>query len=705
MSVELTGRGFRPEEAEAMLRGLGRRPNATEEALFRVLWSEHCSYKSSRAALRRLPTEGPQVAMGPGQNAGALRLGDGWLLAVKIESHNHPSAVEPFQGAATGLGGILRDILATGARPIAFLDALFFGDGPESAFHRRGVVAGIGHYGNAVGVPTVGGEWHEGPSYRVNPLVNCLAAGLVQEERLLPSAIPHEEAVLLLLGAPTGRDGLMGAAFASERLSGEDDAHRVEVQVGDPFLGKLLVEATIALAEEGLLIGLGDLGAAGLTSAVAEMAHRGGVGVDLDLDAVLLREEGMTAAEILLSESQERMLLVAEPGNVAAIMARTARLGVPCRLIGHAAAGHAFRAFRGGELVVDVPVDLLAGGCPLVPLSPAPPRHLAPAPFPACRPAELFAELCRRRPPGGPRQVYGTYDWAVGIRTVLGPGHDAAVLRVPEWGGHVALVTKSAARAAFLDARRGAALAVAWAALALAAVGARGLGITDGINLGAPEDGEVARDLDATTEGLAEAASFLELPVVSGNVSLYNSGPEGAVWPTLVVGAVGAVARGAPVGRSIVTAPGLVLAEIGSGSAVLAGTLAEEVVRGAPSGEGPPPELPATRALTALLLAAWADGLIEAAHTVDEGGLLLAVHQMTAAGGLSAQLDVPLDLPAAFGEAGGRVVVAYRAEAGAELAARARAAGLQFLPLGVSVRGEGRALVAGEDITLRGDGS
>lgn len=700
---ELVARGFRPEEAAAILAGLGRLPNRTEEALLRVLWSEHCSYKHSRLLLRQLPTTGPQVAVGPGQNAGALRLGGGWCLVVKIESHNHPSAIEPFQGAATGLGGILRDILAMGARPIAFLDALFFGDGPESAFHRRGVVAGIAHYGNAVGVPTVGGEWHEAPVYARNPLVNCLAAGLLREEACLPSAIPEPGLPLLLLGAPTGRDGLAGAAFASQGLSGEDDVHRVEVQVGDPFLGKLLVEATLAIAEEGHLLGLGDLGAAGLTSAAAEMAQRGGVGVVLELDRVHLREAGMDAEAILLSESQERMLLVGRPGHEEAIAELAKAYGVPCRWIGRSDTSGRFRAVARGDTVVDLPLELLAG-CPTAPLPAGSPVESDVDVTPP-RPTELWpvvAELLRRRPAGGPRTVYRRYDWAVGLRTVLGPGHDAAVLRLLEGEGAVALVTKSAPRQAAVDARAGAELAVAWAALALASVGAQPIGLTDGLNFGDPEDPQVAAAMRATVAGIARAARRLNMPVVSGNVSLYNTSPAGPIWPTAVIGGVGRIPAASPIGRSVVSAEGLLLTLLGRTDGSLGGSLWQALVGQAPAGRAAQPELETTARLVELLPRLWREGVIEAAHTVDEGGLLLALWQMTAGGGLGFRALRPWSIHEAFAEGGGRVAVAVARPMLAELERLAREAGIPLTVVAEVVAGESRCVVDGESLRLGG---
>ncbi|TAM76376.1 MAG: phosphoribosylformylglycinamidine synthase II, partial [Chloroflexota bacterium] len=581
--------GLTDGELEAVVGRLGRPPNELELAMFSVMWSEHCSYKSSRSLLRTLPTTGTGVVAGPGENAGAIDLGGGLAVCFKLESHNHPSAVEPVQGAATGVGGILRDIVAMGARPVAILDALKFGDPAEPRTRRlvRGVVSGVGGYGNCVGVPTVGGELVFDPSYRENPLVNVMAVGLLETSRLMRSAAERPGDLAVLYGSPTGRDGIGGAsvlasatfaetagsgsassdsAASGPAASGPADslsAKRPSVQVGDPFAEKLLIEASLELVEQGLLAGLGDLGAAGLTCAAAEMADRGGRGICLDLDAVPRRESGMEPDEVMLSESQERMLAIVAPERLAAAQAVCARWGLLAAVVGRVTDDGLLRVVTGGldpdgqprpgaRELASIPAAALTSEA-IVYDRPwrAPVRHrAAPAPGAPRVPQDGLPE--RGMDPGrvlqallgGPNLgsrawVSRQYDSTVGTDTVAGPERGAAVIRLKGTGQGLVLATDACASVGALDPYLGAALAVAECARNVALTGARPLGLTDGLNLGDPERPEGAWALREAVRGVADAARALDLPVTGGNVSLYNESAGGPIAPTTQIGVVG----------------------------------------------------------------------------------------------------------------------------------------------------------------------
>ncbi len=522
---------------------LGRPASDSELAMAAVMWSEHCSYGHSRQALRLFRSESPRVRVGPGENAGVVEVGQGYLVAAKIESHNHPSAVEPLEGAATGLGGIMRDVLATGARPIAFLDALFFGPPGEPAAERlaEGIVAGVAHYGNAVGVPTVGGEVTVDPAYARSPLVNAMCVGLVAERHLLPSAARKPGELVVLLGATTGRDGIAGASFAS-RDTTSDLGARPQVQVGDPFRGKLLVEAVQALVQSHLLSGLGDLGAAGLTSAGAEMAGRGQCGMRLNLDLVPLREAGMTPAEIALSESQERMLLILPVPNLAKVLEVAAHFQLEAAAIGEVTAEPDFTALVGEETAARLPVQLLTEGAELFDLAeyahpPERASELAPA---------SLAEWAERRLAGlclaDRRQVFERYDDRVGLRTTRLPGQGAAWVALPEAAATLALRVDSRPALSRAMPRRAGQELVLEAVRNLAAAGARPIAFTDCLNFGDPEAPEVAWSFLETVKGLAEAAGAMAVPVIGGNVSFYNGDLAHPILPTPVLGTVGLVA-------------------------------------------------------------------------------------------------------------------------------------------------------------------
>ncbi|MFZ0042594.1 MAG: phosphoribosylformylglycinamidine synthase subunit PurL, partial [Solirubrobacteraceae bacterium] len=553
--------GLTDSEYELIVELLGRDPGDTELAMLSLMWSEHCAYKHSRKLLRRLPTEGPAVLMGPGENAGVVDVGGGLGVAFKVESHNHPSAVEPFQGAATGVGGILRDVFAVGARPIAVLDSLRFGEiaeSPRSRYLLEHAVGGIGHYGNSIGVPTVGGEIYFESTYEQNCLINAMCLGLAPHHRLIRSAAAGPGNVLVLLGALTGRDGIGGASvLASAELGEGDAAKRPSVQIGDPFAEKKLLECSLELLDSELLISLQDLGAAGLTSSSSEMASKGGVGLDIDCSLVPLRESGMEPFEVMVSESQERMLCVVAPERVDDVIAVCERWETLATPIGEVTDSGRMRILAEGEVVADLPVGILVDDCPLYDLAPAvaDPSELYPAPVPAVvgtesggvvdlssggvAAEELLLALLGSANLASRRPVFEQYDPVVQSRTVRRPDEaDAAVLALPT-GEALAVAIDGNGRRVACDPRAGAAEAVYECAANLACVGASPLGLTNCLNFGNPEKPHVAWQLSEAVDGIAAACTELGVPVVGGNVSLYNEAPSGPIFPTPVIGMVG----------------------------------------------------------------------------------------------------------------------------------------------------------------------
>jgi phosphoribosylformylglycinamidine synthase len=552
--------GLTDSEYELIVEQLGREPNAVELAMFSLLWSEHCAYKHSRKLLSRLPTDGPRVVMGPGENAGAVDVGSGYAVAFKVESHNHPSAVEPFQGAATGVGGILRDVFAIGARPIAVLDSLRFGE-LDSVRSRRlldGVVRGIGHYGNSIGVPTVGGEIYFEEPYEHNCLVNAMCIGFAKTEEMVRAAAAGVGNAVVLMGASTGRDGIGGASvLASAELGEGDEAKRPTVQIGDPFEESKVLECCLELLGKGLLVSLQDLGAAGLTSSAGEMASAGGVGIDIDVAEVPLREADMEPFEIMVSESQERMLAVVEPSRVAEVRAICDKWQTGSAEIGVVTDSGRIRILKAGEVVGDMPVEALVDGCPLYDLAPAAPA--APAAWiygnketlaPSADSAATLLALLAAPSIASKKWVFQQYDALVGSRTVRRPeAADAAVLQLPESGNAIAVSIDGNGRRVACEPFNGTVEAVLECAQNLACVGAEPLGLTNCLNFGNPEKPVPAWQLDRAISGLAAACEELGVPVVGGNVSLYNEGPDGPIYPTPVVAMVGELpdpARTAP---------------------------------------------------------------------------------------------------------------------------------------------------------------
>ncbi len=626
---------------------IGREPNQVELAMFSLLWSEHCAYKHSRKLLRRLPTEGERVLMGPGENAGAVDIGAGYAIAFKVESHNHPSAVEPFQGAATGVGGILRDVFALGARPIAVLDSLRFGelDSERSRFLLDGAVRGIGHYGNSIGVPTVGGEIYFEPPYEQNCLVNAMCVGLARTEEMVRAAAAGVGNTVVLMGASTGRDGIGGASvLASAELDSEDETKRPSVQIGDPFEESKLLECCLELLGKGLLVSLQDLGAAGLTSSAGEMASAGGVGIDIDVGRVPLREPGMEPFEIMVSESQERMLAVVEPENVAAVREICTKWQTGSAAIGEVTATGCFRVLRDGDQVGDIPVEALVDGCPLYDLDPVEPdgwiygnrRTVADD----AGGNELLLALLGSPNVASKRWAFGQYDSVVGSRTVRRPeSADAAVLQVPEAGNAIAVSIDGNGRRVACEPYLGAVEAVLECAQNLACVGAEPLGLTNCLNFGNPEKPGPAWQLDRAVTGLADACEALGVPVVGGNVSLYNEGGEGPIYPTPVVGMVGELPDPALAGRSGFGSAGDGLALVGPFAPSLAGSeLAKQ--RGELDAGLPAADVTAVASACAAVRDAVRAGRIVSAHDISDGGLACALAESAIGGGIGVRADL-----------------------------------------------------------------
>ncbi len=643
--------GLTDAEYELICVKLGRDPNEVELAVFSLLWSEHCSYKHSKKLLGSLPTEGPRMVMGPGENAGAVSV-DGLAIAFKVESHNHPSAVEPFQGAATGVGGILRDIFAIGARPIAVLDSLCFGE-PTSARSRYlldHAVGGIAHYGNSIGVPTVGGEVSfEGP-YEQNCLINAMALGLADPERLIRSAASGVGNVVVLFGASTGRDGIGGASvLASAELGDAGEDKRPTVQVGDPFAEKKLLECSLELLDRELLVALQDLGAAGLTSSSAEMASKGAVGLDLDVARVPLREAGMAPFEIMISESQERMLCVVEPERVKEVLAVCEKWEVLGTAIGSVTDTGRLRVFAGDELVGDMPVAALVDDCPLydleperpnVPLYPAPPRVLE-----SSDPREVLLALLASPNIASRRPLFEQYDCVVQSRTVRRPEQaDAAVLQLPS-GGAIAVSIDGNGRRVACDPYTGTVEAVLECAANLACVGAEPLGLTNCLNFGNPEKPHVAWQLTESVRGLGDACRALGIAVVGGNVSLYNESADGPIYPTPVVGIVGELPDAAAAGRTGFARPGDAVGLAGLFRPRVAGSELAKL-RGEQLPDGLEPlDVGAIRATHEAIRDAVRTGALASAHDVSEGGFLVAVAEACLAGGVGgAGVGATLDL-------------------------------------------------------------
>jgi phosphoribosylformylglycinamidine synthase subunit PurL len=666
-----------PDELDKARSILGRDPTETEDGIFTVMWSEHCSYKSSRLHLKKLPVRGKGVLVGPGENAGIIDIGDNYAIAFKIESHNHPSFIEPFQGAATGVGGILRDIFTMGARPIAVLDALRFGplDDPQSGDRNRrvleGVVSGIAHYGNCFGVPTVGGECVFEPCYNGNPLVNVFALGVFRHDEIFYGRASGIGNPVIYVGAKTGRDGIHGASMASAEFTEESKQKRPNVQVGDPFLEKLLLEACLEAMRTGAIVGIQDMGAAGLTCSTCEMGSRAGTGVEIDLALVPQRETGMSPYEIMLSESQERMLLVAEAGREQEVFAVFKKWGLDAVTIGRVTGDGYLRVKDHGAVVAEIPNRQLADEAPLYdrPHNVAPYRSAPmdpPAPLfeaPASRDLtpDLLAlvgsgDLCSKR------WIWQQYDYSVRTNTIAGPGGDAAIVRIKETGTSVAMSVDGNGRYCSLSPREGARLLVAECCRNLSAVGAQPVAATNNLNFGNPERPEIMAQIVEAIEGISEACRHFETPITGGNVSLYNETLGEAIWPTPVMGIVGLLPTAPPVtipfkqeGRTVLLLGGLGPAD----ETRFGGTQYAKVVLNKMWGLTPALDMNYEKRVHAAIREIVRAGLAESSHDVSDGGLAVALAECCSGGmGAAITLDTALRPELAlFHEGPSRVLV------------------------------------------------
>jgi phosphoribosylformylglycinamidine synthase II len=699
----LAQHGLTASEYSRIQKHLGRDPNLTELGLFSVMWSEHCSYKSSKLHLKTLPTKGPRVVQGPGENAGAVDIGDGLAAVFKIESHNHPSFIEPYQGAATGVGGILRDIFTMGARPIAILDSLRFGP-PTTAQNRRllaGVVSGIGGYGNAFGCPTVGGEVVFDPCYDGNPLVNAFCLGLVKTAEIFKGRADGVGNPVFYVGAKTGRDGIHGATMASAEFGEGSEERRPTVQVGDPFMEKVLLEACLEVLKTGAVVGIQDMGAAGLSCSTSEMGARAGTGIEIDIQKVPMRETGMTAYEVLLSESQERMLLVAHKGREKEITDVFAKWDLHAENIGTVTAEPRLRVFNRGQLEADVPNAALTDEAPIYDRpwvewkNPAAAEDVLALPPPADLGDALLRVLASPSV-ANKRWIYRQYDSTVRTNTLVGPGSDAGVVRVKGTTKALAMKTDCNARYCWLDPYEGTRLAVAEACRNVVAAGATPIGATNCLNFGNPERPEIMGQLVSAIRGMADACTAFDVPITGGNVSLYNETDGKAIYPTPVIGVVGLIEDAAKTLTSWFKEAGDVVVLLGATRAELGGSEFLQVIHGRAAGQPPALDTEAEKGLHALVLEAAERGLLCSAHDPSDGGLAVALAECTFRGeeaGLGGTFHLPEGLRPdvlLFSESPSRMVVTTRDEAA--LVALAREHAVPAFPLG---RVGGERLVLG----------
>jgi phosphoribosylformylglycinamidine synthase len=699
-AVVLERHGIKADEYDRIVKFMGREPNLTELGIFSVMWSEHCSYKSSRVHLKTLPTAGPQVLQGPGENAGAVDIGDGLAAVFKIESHNHPSFIEPYQGAATGVGGIIRDIFTMGARPIALLNSLRFGSLDEAATRRllEGVVAGIAGYGNSIGIPTVGGEIAFEPSYAGNPLVNVFCLGIAKASDIIKGVASGVGNAVYYVGAKTGRDGIHGATMASAEFDERSAEKRPAVQVGDPFMEKLLLEACLEVMQTDALVGIQDMGAAGLTCSTTEMGSRGGAGVEIDVSLVPQRETGMTPYEIMLSESQERMLLVVKRGREAEVERIFDKWDLHASHIGEVTSDGMLRVKERGTVVAEIPNGALTDEAPLYHRPMAVPEYLAEAQRldldalaaspEANRPAgDVLLALLGSPAIGSKRWVYRQYDHMVRTNTINVPGMGAGVVRVKETGRAIAMSVDGNGRYCYLDPRRGAMLAVAEAARNVACAGGQPIAATNCLNFGNPERPAIMWQLAQAVEGIGEACRALGTPITGGNVSLYNETDGRAIYPTPVIGVVGLLEHADRVVTRRFQAAGDVIVLLGEGRGELGGSEYLKLVDGSVRGVPPVLDLDAERALQALVVDLAAGRLVRSAHDCSDGGLAVTLAECCFdTDGIGA--DVSIDrvavagveainrAAALFGESASRIVVSAAPEAVSEVVKKAAAAGV-----------------------------
>ncbi len=641
--------GLTAGEYRGICERMGREPNYVELAVFSLMWSEHCGYKHSRPLLGRLPTEGERILQGPGENAGIVDIGGGLAVAMKIESHNHPSAIEPFQGAATGIGGIVRDIFAMGARPVANLDPLHFGslDKPRQRFLLDGVVEGIAAYGNCMGIPTVAGEIHFEDAYEDNCLINVMCVGLVRQEDIIRARATGPGNLVVLIGSSTGRDGIGGASIlASAEFDETAEEKRPTVQVGNPFMEKKLLEACLEMRDKGLLVALQDLGAGGLSSSSSEMASKGGTGIDIDIARVPLREPDMEPFEIMISESQERMLAVVEPSREAEVMAVCEKWDLDATVVGKVTDTGRLRVFDGDEPIADMPVKALVDEAPTYVVEPRRPEHERDQPLPEDhypQPEDLgrvLLDLLASPNVCSKRWVYEQYDHMVQTDNALWPGGDAAVLRIKGRRDGIALTSDGNGRRTFLDPRRGGRAVVAEAARNLSCVGAEPLAITNCLNFGNPEKGPIYYQFQQAVEGMAEACEALGTPVTGGNVSFYNESFGQAVYPNPVVGMLGLVEDTGRLGTHRFQNAGDLILLAGDARPAADGSEYQLTVHGEVAGRIPDVDLEGERRLQALVRRAVREGLAASAHDISDGGLACCIAESAIEGGLGAAVDL-----------------------------------------------------------------
>ncbi|MGG1698023.1 phosphoribosylformylglycinamidine synthase subunit PurL [Bacillus zhangzhouensis] len=664
--------GLSDEEFALIESIIGRLPNYTETGIFSVMWSEHCSYKNSKPVLSKFPTKGEHVLQGPGEGAGIVDIGDNQAVVFKIESHNHPSAIEPYQGAATGVGGIIRDVFSMGARPIAVLNSLRFGEltSPRVKYLFEEVVAGIAGYGNCIGIPTVGGEVHFDQSYEGNPLVNAMCVGLINHEDIKKGQAKGVGNTVMYVGAKTGRDGIHGATFASEEFSDGSEEKRSAVQVGDPFMEKLLLEACLEVIKNDALVGIQDMGAAGLTSSSAEMASKAGSGIEMNLDLIPQRETGMTAYEMMLSESQERMLLVIEKGREQEIIDIFEKYDLEAVSVGHVTDDKMLRLLHQGEVVCELPVDALAEEAPVYHKPSSEPAYYrefletkveAPDITDA---AHTLKQLLQQPTIASKEWVYDQYDYMVRTNTVVAPGSDAGVLRIRGTKKALAMTTDCNARYLYLDPEVGGKIAVAEAARNIVCSGARPLAVTDNLNFGNPEKPEIFWQIEKSADGISEACRTLSTPVIGGNVSLYNESNGTAIYPTPVIGMVGLIEDTAHITTQSFQQAGDVIFVIGETKEEFAGSELQKMTEGRIYGKAPEIDLTVELARQEALLAAIQNGLVQSAHDVSEGGLGVALAESTfGTDGLGADIQIDLNSQASlFSESQSRFVVTVKPE-------------------------------------------
>jgi len=663
--------GLTDEEFAMVEKILGRTPNYTETGLFSVMWSEHCSYKNSKPVLRKFPVIGEKVLQGPGEGAGIVDIGDNQAVVFKIESHNHPSAIEPYQGAATGVGGIIRDVFSMGSRPIAILNSLRFGelDNPRTKYLFKEVVAGIAGYGNCMGIPTVGGEIQFDPSYEGNPLVNAMCVGLINHDEIQKGQARGVGNTVMYVGAKTGRDGIHGATFASEELTDTSEAKRPAVQVGDPFMEKLLLEACLDLIKSDALVGIQDMGAAGLTSSSAEMASKAGSGIEMDLDLIPQREIGMSAYEMMLSESQERMLIVVKKGREQEIREIFSKYDLEAVAVGQVTEEKNLKLTHKGSIIADVPVDALAEEAPVYHKPSSEPdyfREFQAMTIPAPQITDYKTALkgLLSQPTIASKEwVYDQYDYMVRTNTVVAPGSDAAVVRIRETNKALAMTTDCNSRYLYLDPEMGGKIAVAEAARNIICSGAEPLAITDCLNFGSPEKPDIFWQIEKATDGMSEACRTLRTPVIGGNVSLYNETNGVAIYPTPVIGMVGLISDLAHITTQEFKQAGDLIYVIGEATSEFGGSELQKMIEGKIYGPAPVIDLTVEQKRQQQILQAIQMGLVASAHDISEGGFAVAAAESLFGRNLGAVIELTGDcMSALFAETQSRFVLSIKPE-------------------------------------------